>query len=272
MVAEKANPIFNRPLQKKTNLPKSNAWVAYHRPNPHARLRLFCFPYAGGGASVYRTWVNNLLPDVDVMPVQYPGREGRISEEHVTNPDALADAALEGLASYFDRPFAFFGHSMGARLAFDITRRLQEQKREMPAQLFISGCRAPRIPDPEPPIHELPEKEFIDELRIYNGTPKSVLENDELMTLYMPTLRADFGLCASHPLLQPEPLLSCPMSIYGGLQDHKLPKKELEAWRAYTQETFLLRMFPGDHFFIHSGQDLVLRILCRELAQLAQTT
>lgn len=160
-----------------------NPWVAGSRSNAEARLRLFCFPYAGGGASIYRDWTAALPPVVEVYPVQLPGRQSRLHELPFTRMSLLVPELVEGLQPYLDRPFAFWGHSMGALISFELARHLSHENRPGPLHLFVSGYRAPQLPRLEPPIHQLPEEAFIHELHRLNGTPDAVLQNRELMRL-----------------------------------------------------------------------------------------
>ncbi|MCI0529785.1 MAG: thioesterase domain-containing protein, partial [Nitrospira sp.] len=180
----------------------------------------------------------------------------------------LVQVIAQALFPYLDKPFAFFGHSMGALVSFELTRHLRRQYRLGPVHLFVSGHHAPQIPDPDPPVHTLPEPAFLEELSRLNGTPKEVLEHTELMHLMLPTLRADFAVCETYTYTT-EPPLDCPISAYGGLQDLEVSRDSLEAWQVQTRTSFSLRMFPGDHFFLHTAQPLLLRVLSWELHQLA---
>src|SRR5829696_5178398 len=147
-------------------------WLAYHKPNARAAVRLFCFPYAGSGALVYRSWLNELPKIVEVCPVQPPGRGGRIMEPCYTRLSQLVEDVMQDLLPYLDMPFAFFGHSMGALVSFELARRLRARHGLEPIHLFASGRGAPQLPPREPPSHNLPEPEFIEKLRTLNGTPR----------------------------------------------------------------------------------------------------
>jgi medium-chain acyl-[acyl-carrier-protein] hydrolase len=241
----------------------------YRKPRPQARLRLFCFPYAGGGASVYRTWGDDLPPAVEVCPVQLPGRESRMSERAYTNIDDLVAAAIPVLTPFFDRPFALFGHSMGSLIAFELARALRDRGGPQPLHLFASGHRAPQLSKDEAPIYNLPEDQFIEELRQFNGTPELVLQNAELMTLLLPVLRADFELVGTYQV-KPGPPLSIPISAFGGVDDHEVSPEALAAWQAETAGPFSRRLYPGDHFFIHSARDSLLRDVSADLTRLLQ--
>lgn len=241
-----------------------NTWVTRPKPNPHAKLRLFCFPYGGGGARTFFRWPDNLSPFIEVCPIELPGRGDRLLEPPFTRLEPLLQELSDILLPYLDRPFTFFGHSMGGLVSFELTRLLRREHGLMPLHLFVSGRRAPQLPDPDLPIHTLPESEFLQELRLYNGTPESVLENAELMKLFLPVLRADFAVIETY-VYKPEPPLSCPITAFGGLEDRKVSFDALEAWRKQTSATFCHKMFPGDHFFLHSACSNLLKSLSREL-------
>lgn len=239
-------------------------WVQYPRPNPLARLRLFCFPYAGGGASIFAPWARDLPPAVEVAAVQFPGREIRLSEKPYSDLLALVEVLAEALTPHFDKPFAFFGHSNGGLVAYELARRLRRQGRPGPVHLYSGGRPAPQVVIDEPPVHALPHDEFLATLRRFAGTPEEVLQNPELMELIEPTLRADFSLGETYRYA-PEPLLTIPITAYGGMRDGEVPPWQVEAWREQAGGPFNLKMFPGDHFFINSDRAEVLRELTREL-------
>jgi medium-chain acyl-[acyl-carrier-protein] hydrolase len=184
-------------------------------------------------------------------------------EEPFTQMLSLVQAAAEALLPYLDKPFAFFGHSMGALVGFELARQLRRQNSPKPNHLFVSGCFAPDIPDPYP-LHNLPDSELLEGLRRLNGMPQEALENAELMRLILPTLRADCTVTETYDYTN-EPSLDCSISAFGGLQDDLVSRDHLEAWRKQTTASFSLRMFPGDHFFLQTAQPLLLQILSREL-------
>lgn len=246
---------------------KPRTFCPLERPN--ARLRLFCFPHAGVGASAYRAWAG-LVPDtVEVRAVQLPGRESRLREPCVTAMPALVEdvaAALEPLL--FDRPFALFGHSMGALLAFETARRLARVPGAAPLHLFASARRAPHLPARSRPIADLEEGAFLDEIRKrYDGVPREVLEEPDLLALLLPALRADLALIESYKFEAAAPL-ECPITVYGGADDLEARDDELSAWRVHTRGTFGLRMFPGSHFFIRSSTAAVTADLSGVLRRL----
>jgi medium-chain acyl-[acyl-carrier-protein] hydrolase len=241
-----------------------NRWTLVPTPNPAARVRLFCFPYAGGGASIFNTWPRGLPAEVEVVGVQPPGREARIGETPIGNLHELADAIHRELTPLLDRPFVLFGHSNGGLMAFELARRLRRAGGPMPQLLVASGRPAPQLADEEPPIHALPYGEFIDALRRYNGTPEEILANAEIMELLEPVLRADFSLGETYRY-DAEPPLDVPITAFGGERDDEVPREQVEAWREQTTGEFRMQMFPGDHFFLNSDRPQVLAALSREL-------
>lgn len=242
-------------------------WLPILRPNSEARLRLFCFPYAGGSALIYRKWPDWVLPGVEVYPVQPPGRGGRLQETPFTEIEPLVEALAPVIAPFLDKPFAFFGHSMGASIGFELARLLRRDYGKEPLHFFVSARRAPQVPNTDPPIHDLPDELLKNELRRLEGTPAEVLEHPELMEVMLPLLRADFSVSEKY-MFVPDAPLSCPLSALGGLQDSHVKREDLEAWRQLTTGPFLLRMFAGNHFFLHTAQNLLLRAVNLELHEL----
>lgn len=229
---------------------------------------MFCFPYAGGGASIYRGWAAALPPDVEVCPVQLPGREGRLREPPFDRLGPLIEAAAEALAPHFGMPFVFFGHSMGAMIGFELARELRRRGGPLPLHLFAAGRRAPQVPSREEPIHDLPDEQFFAELRNLNGTPEEVLQHAELMRLLCPILRADFAVNETYTFAPGEPF-DFGISAFGGLGDADITRDDLSGWQAHTRGRFRLRMLPGDHFFLHGARDLILEATARDLAEVA---
>jgi medium-chain acyl-[acyl-carrier-protein] hydrolase len=247
----------------------STPWVPGFRASPATRLRLFCFPYSGGGASVFAQWRDGLVPGVEVCPVELPGRGRRMPEAAITRMEPLVEAAAAGLRPLLDRPFAFFGHSMGALLSFELARRLRADHGLAPEHLFVSAHVAPQTAAREEMIHSLPEPELVARLQSLNGTPPEVLDNPELRSLLLPVLRADFSICDHYRLVPGEPL-DCGITAFGGLQDLEVPRADLDAWREQTTGPFALRMFPGDHFFLNTARPTLLWAIASELTRVLQ--
>lgn len=243
-------------------------WFPYARRSASARLRLFCVPYAGGGASNFLTWYDKLPDFVDVYPVQLPGREARIRETPLTQMSLVVQGIANAIEPLLNRPFVFFGHSMGAMICWELACELRKRHGINPARLFVSGRRAPHVPDTDPPLHNLPPAELLEALRRFNGIPKELSEHKELMELKLPVLRADFELCEKYRY-RSEPPLSCPITAFCGVDDPAETREMLERWQERTNQRFNLHLLPGDHFFLHSSEQLLLQMLAEELGQIA---
>jgi medium-chain acyl-[acyl-carrier-protein] hydrolase len=227
-------------------------WVVpYHKRNPRARVRLFCFPYAGGGASIFVRWSRELGPGVEVCPVQLPGRENRMSETCLKRISEVAELAVEALGPYFETSFALFGHSLGAVIAYEVAQRLRA-KEVQPQRLIVSAHRAPQIPLPHEPTWDLPDADFKRRLEELNGTPKRVLQHEELLRLVLPCIRADFQLDETYTHRTDYEPLDCPITVFGGAKDAETPESHLQAWREVTRSACEVRMIDGDHFFINT--------------------
>jgi medium-chain acyl-[acyl-carrier-protein] hydrolase len=247
-----------------------SSWLTRYGVAQQARLRLFCFPYAGGAAQIFRHWHLHLSAFVEVAAVQLPGRGSHIREKPFLNLSDLVSAAASALAPYMNCPFAFFGHSMGALIAFELARYQRREGRREPVHLFLSGCRAPQLPSRSADTYDLPEAEFLDELRRLNGTPAEVIDHPELIQLMLPMLRADFAVAQTYKYA-PELPLPTPMTVFSGSEDGEIEPESVTAWREQTTATFSLHTLPGDHFFIHFSESLLLQIVARELNRIADT-
>jgi medium-chain acyl-[acyl-carrier-protein] hydrolase len=233
-------------------------WFAYLTTNSQARIRLFCFPYAGGGALSYRSWFEYLPPEIEICPIQLPGRENRYNEKPYTELQPLVHKILSAIRPYLDSPFAFFGHSMGATLSFELTKKLNAENLTLPLHLFVSSRRGPHIPGPNPPLHSLPKSELIDALKSFGGIPDLIMKEPEILDFFLPTLRADICLSETYALENGIPI-NVPITAFGGLQDPFTSIQELEAWRKYTRQKFRLKAFPGGHFYFREHTKELLK-------------
>ncbi len=247
----------------------ANPWLRINQPRPQARLRLFCFPYAGGAASIYRTWPQSMPNDIEICAVQLPGCENRIRDRLYTNLIELVRVLRLNLLPYLDKPFALFGHSMGALLAYEFAHQLQ-QYGHLPTHLVVSGRRAPTLPEPESLLHTLAsEDEFLAELqRRYNNIPAMVREDPELREIFVPLLRADLTLVKTYPPCTTFTPLRCPLIACGGMSDPRVSLAELQAWQALTQADFALHRFPGTHFYLNEQVQPLLATIAGYLARL----
>ena len=242
-------------------------WIKPFKPVQDSRCRLICFPYAGGGALIFRRWHEYLFPnirsgikpDIEICPVKLPGRENRIREPLPDNLFLLVKKLEKEIRPFLDRPFAFFGHSMGALIAFELAKKLRNKKAPQPFHLFVSGRRAPQI-KPAPPIHNLSDNQFIEKLRKYGGTPEAVFQEPQLLDLFLPILRADFALNDNYTYINEKPL-KCPVTAFFGTHDKIAPKDYVSAWKEQTDSQFDLHMIKGGHFFLNEQTENMLNII-----------
>jgi len=245
-------------------------WISFPKPNPNAALRLFCFPYAGIGSNIYYNWANSLPDHVELCLVHLPGRERRLKEPPFNCMSKLVEALDRPLLPYLDRPVAFWGHSMGGLISFELARHYRRAYGLRAAQLFISAFGAPpRLCLPASVQNQQPV-DFLHEVQSLNQVTRLTADSMPLLKLMLPALKADLALCATYSY-QAEAPLDCAITALGGLDDHQVKCEDLEAWREETTGRFALRMFRGDHFFIHTAESLVLQALSEELIQLAKT-
>ena len=198
---------------------------------------------------MYRTWQRWFPPHIDLSLVHLPGRGRRLQEQAFTRAIPLVNAIADHVGPLTGSPYALYGHSMGALIAFELTRELIRRRCAGPQHLFVSGHRAPQWPRTGPKTFCLPHDEFIGELSRLNGTPKEILDSPELMELFIGLLRADFELVETYEYCPAAPL-SCPITVYGGLNDKEVPVESCHAWQEQTSASCKVRMFSGDHFFI----------------------
>jgi surfactin synthase thioesterase subunit/glycosyltransferase involved in cell wall biosynthesis len=229
--------------------------------------RLFCFPWAGGGAAALAPWRGALASAFTVCPVRLPGRESRAPEAPFERMAPLVEALAAAIRPYLGAPFAFFGHSMGAAVAFELARSLRRAGAPLPAMLIASGAKAPRFrknwvapPDPT-------EAGFLAELRRLDGLPAEALEDPALLRAILPALTADAALYRRY-VYSEEPPLSFPIRAYGGFEDPNVKREHLEGWRGETTASFAVRQFPGGHFYVRGAQDELLAALAADLKAL----
>jgi medium-chain acyl-[acyl-carrier-protein] hydrolase len=240
-------------------------WVYRFVPRPLSGLRLFCFHHAGGGAAAYRSWAQQSSEDIEVCAVQLPGRGDRLRESPLTTVPEIVARLLPALRGELDRPFAFFGHSMGAVVATEAARALVTQGAPAPRHLFVSGRRPPHVADPQPPLAGLDDAAFVAEInRRYGGIPAELLEHADVMALLLPGLRADI-LALETFNVRHGATLDCPISAYGGAADPLTPHEHLEAWRHVTRGPFRVRRFPGDHFYLEPQRSALLTDIVQSL-------
>jgi medium-chain acyl-[acyl-carrier-protein] hydrolase len=236
------------------------------RRSSKAKVRLFCFPYAGAGPSVFHEWKSQLPETVDLIGVVYPGRECRTAEPLARNLGELVAPMQEAMQAFIDIPYAFFGHSMGAYVSFELARQLSRNGNP-PAHLFLSAAGAPHIAEPNL-IHHLPPAEFLRQLIGLNGFPREIFRDPQLLSYSLPILRADFTACETYRFEADAPCRS-PMTIFGGDRDIRVDRHRLEAWRQLAGVSFAMRTFDGDHFYLREHRQALLGCIARELNALS---
>jgi medium-chain acyl-[acyl-carrier-protein] hydrolase len=228
-------------------------WITDYRLPQQGQARVFMFPYSGAGSLAYFPWANAWREHgtaVDFLGVQLPGRESRLREVCITAMPVLVEQLLQAMMPLLDKPFVFFGHSLGALVAFDVCRELRQQGLPLPQHLFVSAFRAPDLPNPNPSMSQLSEVDLIAKLRHYGGTPEAVLENADLRELLLPIVRADFALRETYQYRNAAPL-PCPLTALTGADDTFVTPEYMAGWHKQTSEVFEQVVYPGGHFFLH---------------------
>jgi surfactin synthase thioesterase subunit len=265
---------------------EGDGWLVFPRPNPLAKVRLFCFPYAGGNAAVYRPWVESLRPDIELVAVDPPGRAARVHERPIDDFDAFFDALLPAMARFTDRPMAFYGHCLGGITLYEAARRLRAQRGFELRHVFVSSSRAPRrllrvgrfeedllarlltLPkyDPFVPAYRQKEEVFTELIRRFNiGASEEFLANDELKRLLMPAIRAEFRMASRYKFRQ-DAAWDAPITCFVGAEDPYVTREDALAWSEHTRTDFRLHLRAGDHFLVVDDSDFIVdRINC-ELA------
>jgi medium-chain acyl-[acyl-carrier-protein] hydrolase len=229
------------------------------------RRRLFCFPYAGAGAAIFRTWADFLPPDIELCVPVLPGRDARIGEAAIPQMAPLVQSLIGQMAPRLTLPYAIFGHSMGAFIAFDLAHEISRRGLQEPFHLFMSAQRGPSLPYLQTPIFHLPDDRFLaGVIARYKNIPKAVMEHEEFMRVLLRILRADFTLVEDYKYRTPAKL-SCPITVFGGLDDDQTTLAQLEAWSKETSDRFSLHLVPGGHFFIDSARVELLALIRQQL-------
>jgi medium-chain acyl-[acyl-carrier-protein] hydrolase len=238
-------------------------WIRCYGRRASPTVRLLCFPHAGAGATAYRLWASGVPSSVEVLAAQLPGREDRLDEALPGDVRELANQLVQELSGTLDQPYALFGHSMGALIAFEFASLITIRNEKRPIRLFASGYGAPHAHRSTSRLHELPLNELIRELERQGGTPEAVLRDPDLMAIYAPVLRSDLAMCARYEFSGAS-RLDIPITVFGGDRDIAV-SSTLAAWSELTSSTFDLRIFPGDHFFPKTARQLLLDAITHEL-------
>ncbi|CAL9648786.1 thioesterase [Streptomyces sp. DH-12] len=250
---------MNAPATSPSRQTAASLWLRRYRPDETAAVRLFCFPHGGGSASAYVALTRELAPWVEAVAVQYPGRQDRRGEPFLTSVDATVDALLPVLREAADRPYALFGHSLGATLAYEAARRLSGAGRP-PAHLFVSGRRSPSLPRRDM-AYLRDDDALIAEVAKMQGCDPRLLQEKELLEMVLPPLRNDARMADGYRP-RPDPALTVPLTVLTGDADPHVPVEEARAWRDVAPDGSLdLHVLPGGHFYLDDHVPAVCRVV-----------
>ena len=228
-----------------------------HPSSDPQTMRLFCIPHAGGGPSAFRGWKEQLAPEIGTTVVQLPGREGRFREKPYQRMPRLVSDLADAVVPFLnaEQSFAFFGNSLGALIAFETLHEIRRRTGYEAAHLFVSASGAPHVPPPLPPMGHLGDRELVQEVSArYGGIPDAVLEDEEFLSLLLPTLRADICMLEAYERNTPSPL-GCSITVFGGTRDRTVPIGHLDAWSAQTTSAFTRRLLDEDHLYLQSARE-----------------
>ncbi|MGC9498420.1 thioesterase II family protein [Streptomyces sp. WG7] len=243
-------------------------WVRRYHPSDESPIRLVCLPHAGGSAPFYFPMSQSLAPAVDVLSVQYPGRQDRRDEPGITDIGVYADRLTAELVPWLDRPLALFGHSMGAVLAFEVTRRLERDHGVSPVRIFASGRRSPSSFRHET-VHLRDDDGIVAEMRALSGTDSRILGDEEILRMVLPAIRSDYTAIENYRAALEDTVLA-PVTVLTGDADPRTSREEADAWERHTTGGFGIHRFPGGHFFLASHQERIMKLVSEELAAAAR--
>ncbi|AEW95933.1 MULTISPECIES: thioesterase II family protein [Streptomycetaceae] len=241
-----------------------DVWIRRFHPAPEAAATLVCFPHAGGSASAYFPFSKLLSPGVEVLAVQYPGRQDRRWEPPARSVEELADAVAAVLHTNLTGRFALFGHSMGAAVAFEVARRLEREQGLRPAALFCSARRAPTVRLPAVWERVPGDEDVVAELRKLSGTDAAILDNPDLLRIFLPVIRADYQVAGGY-LAGPDATVDCPITVLAGDRDPETSLAEARGWAAHTKGEFDMHVYPGGHFFIEEHRPAMAEVVAGRL-------
>lgn len=252
-----------KPHDDASSVSNINRWICQLTPHD-GELRVFCFPYAGGSPHTFANWRSAFSKRIGIYTVQLPGRGRRLEEPSLDRLVSLASPIAKAIGAMADRPYVLFGHSMGALLAFETARVLRQMGCVKPAQLIASAYGAPQLPRRQPPIHLLDQDAFVSHIREMGGTPAELFRHQELLDLVVPILRTDFAAIENY-VYRPAAKLDTPIMALVGKTDAFVSIREMTAWQDQTEAPFSLHVFNGGHFFLHTAEVDLLRLMSAEL-------
>ena len=238
--------------------------------DPECGRRLFCLPHSGGGSARYYTWRLLLAPRIEVVPIQLPGREMRYQEEPYTRLDRLIDDLVVPLSPYLDKPYAVFGYSVGAYIGFELVREIRRRGLLLPQAFLVAAAKSPEQEPPQPFIHQMSDTDLLHRINTrYGGIPEIILNEKQLLQIYLRAIKADFALMETYVYYEEKPF-DFPIMTFGGEQDRMVVEEDLAGWRAHTSGAFSLSMMPGDHFFVQEQQGPLLEQIKEALASFSR--
>ncbi|MES2220253.1 MAG: alpha/beta fold hydrolase [Acidobacteriota bacterium] len=243
---------------------RSSNFVVF-RPRSAAAFRLFCFPHAGGAPATFFPWLAQFSDGIEVVCLQYPGRAHRLREQSATSVSQLVAGIAHEIDDFSEKPFAFYGHSLGGIVAFELARELRRLGRTGPHHLFIGAARPPQVASSRPPIHMLPDEEFIATVNSrYGGIPAAIAADSGAMEMFLPGLRGDFTAYETYQFSPSDPL-SIPITVFGGEQDTAVSPDCLQGWEIHTDAAFDITLLAGGHFFPPASTQALIRVLERQI-------
>jgi surfactin synthase thioesterase subunit len=247
-----------------TTVLQNNPWFVTSQRRDEARIRLICFPFAGGNSSTYHAWYQFLPPSIEVIAIQLPGRGSRFRESPFTDMRHLVDALLPHFSSLGDIPFVLFGHSLGALIAYEVALGLRILQQTGPLRLYVSASAAPHVFRIKEQLHNLPDQALLERLGEMQGVPSEVLDHEELMELILPTIRADLGLAEAYKSRR-KGRLNLGIVAFQGMADREVEPTDVVQWSEYCYDDFAVHTLPGDHFFINSQRDQLLQLIAQDI-------
>lgn len=239
---------------------ETNKWFLKFKSNPGSKIRLFCFHHSGGGASTYYRWLDHLSTEIELIAIQLPGRENRFSEPLATNIEDIIVNLSEGFSLYKDKPYIIFGHSLGALIGFEFVKAIIHLYSMLPSQIIVSAARAPHLTYRRKSLSQLDNESLTQELKGYNGIDMNILNNNDLLSIFLPIIRKDFSLLEGYQYVRSEPF-SCNMLALAGSHDKTVQTEEIRAWSEHTTGKFEYLSFAGEHFFLKDYRKGVLEVI-----------
>ena len=256
----------DRPAPRRMSRIRTSKWFLVTRHKPSAKYRLFCFPYAGGSATAFMEWEDLLPDDVELVAIQPPGRADRMNEGLLTSVGEMAQQIVRAIPPLLDRSYLIYGHSLGSVVSFELLHALKIRNLPLPQRFFCGARRAPHTASRIPPIHDYPLEEFKSELKGLNGTPSVVLDNADLMEIFVPILRTDFKAAYMYRR-EPVEKLECEVSVFCGSRDDKVIPEDMLGWQDHFMRQADFRIFDGGHFFMNDNKASVVNAILESIAR-----